>query len=188
MKLQAASAAIALIGGLTIGVNPALASGWQVRADESALQLIGDIAGSAQTAEFKTFSADIDFDPAALGEARVAVDIDLTSISSGDDSYDKDLKSKAWFHAAQTGTATFVSETISAGAPGAYVADGTLTLKGVSMPVSLAFDLAIDGSVATMSGTATVNRLDYGVGAKTAEKWVANAVQVQVNLVADRVE
>jgi polyisoprenoid-binding protein YceI len=44
------------------------------------------------------------------------------------------------------------------------IADGTLTLRGVSKPVSLQVNFASQGSGATLDVSGTVQRLDFGVG------------------------
>ena len=44
-----------------------------------------------------------------------------------------------------------------------YAADGTLTLRGVSRPVTLTFTWT-PGSPATLAGRASVKRLEFGVG------------------------
>jgi polyisoprenoid-binding protein YceI len=44
------------------------------------------------------------------------------------------------------------------------IADGNLTLRGVTKPVSLAVTFKPQGSGATLDVSGTVRRLDFGVG------------------------
>ena len=72
-----------------------------------------------------------------------------------------------------------------------YFADGTLTIKGISLPVEVPFTLEISPGqsgkrTAQMQGSFVINRLDFNVG---EEEWqdvsmVGNPVTVKVSLVA----
>ena len=69
-----------------------------------------------------------------------------------------------------------------------YVATGTLTIRGVTKPVTLPFALAISGKTAHMTGTAQVTRLDYNIGEGewAGDKPVSHEVTVTVDLTATR--
>ncbi len=49
------------------------------------------------------------------------------------------------------------------------VAEGTLTIKDVAIPLSLPFTLDITDNVATAKGSAQVNRMDFGIGKTVTE-------------------
>ena len=49
-------------------------------------------------------------------------------------------------------------------ADGRFVAEGTLTLRGISKPVPLTFAWT-PGAAPVLAGSATVKRLEFGVGA-----------------------
>jgi polyisoprenoid-binding protein YceI len=69
----------------------------------------------------------------------------------------------------------------------AYVANGTLTIKDISLPLSLPFTLTIDGDVATMFGTASIDRRDFKIGDNMSdESNLAFAVAVDISLSATR--
>jgi len=69
-----------------------------------------------------------------------------------------------------------------------FVAEGTLSIKGNSVPVTLPFDLAIAGDTATMTGALTLDRRDFGIGASvTEEGTLAFGVTVSVTLTAKQV-
>ena len=77
--------------------------------------------------------------------------------------------------------------------PGSARWEGTLqaqlTLRGVTKPLDLPFELHIDGAKATVSGRASLDRLAFGVG---QGEWAATddipgkvAVRVQLRAVRD---
>ena len=75
---------------------------------------------------------------------------------------------------------------------GRYRADGALTIKEATRPLALTFTLEIDGDRASVEGAATIQRLDFDIGADTLteergdEDWVANQVTVAFDFAATR--
>ncbi len=89
---------------------------------------------------------------------------------------------------AETHPVAVFSADIAEGA-GGLAATGTLDLRGVRVPVSLPFTLEIEGDTARMTGSTTLDRRDFGVGARYPdEATVGFAVQVDVALTALRAE
>ncbi|HKV65946.1 MAG TPA: YceI family protein, partial [Rhodanobacteraceae bacterium] len=70
-----------------------------------------------------------------------------------------------FFDTAKFPKAHFVTTAFRKGADGKIIADGVLTLRGVSKPVALTVLFKPDGDAATLDVTAQVKRLDFGIGA-----------------------
>lgn len=164
--------------------QPAIQGGnWQVQSGTLAIstrQLGSDIQGS-----FAVWTAAITFDEGAPDAAKgqVKVQIDTTSLSLG--SVTVQAQGQDFLDTARFAAATFSAD-ISLGADG-YNADGSLTLHGVTASLSLPFTLVISGDTAVMSGTATIDRRDFGIGpAYPDEASVAFTTKVQVDLTASR--
>ncbi len=134
---------------------------WQVT--EGTLGITVQQLGSAVQGSFANWTADITFDEAAVDgqHGSVTVQIDTTSLTLG--SVSDQAKSADFFDVANHPTATFTAPIVADGA--GYVADGTLTLRGVTAPVTLPFTLTIAGETATMAGSTTLNRQTFGMGA-----------------------
>jgi len=136
----------------------AVASDWQVQDGTLSIgvtQFGNDISGS-----FSDWTAQISFDPeTSLGDVTATISIGSLSLGTvtaqamGADFFDAGTFAAATFQANITGTAD------------GYVADGTLTIKGIAIPVSMPFEMTIDADVATMRGNLTVNRRDFNIGA-----------------------
>ncbi|WP_245653561.1 YceI family protein [Sphingomonas pituitosa] len=120
-------------------------------------------SGEAINGRFTRWTADIQFSPDDLAHSKIAVDVDLASVSSGDGERDDTLKGEDFFAIAAHPRARFTATRIRKQGSG-YVADGTLALAGVTRPMPVAFKLTIEGDHAQASGTATVQRLAFGVG------------------------
>lgn len=136
--------------------------------------------------EFKRWKADIDFDPADLAHARVIATIYTGSIATDNPDGDDGIKGAVGFAVDKFPTARFEAASFRKLPDGSYVADGKLTIRGVTKPLALPFKLAIDGNKAHMTGKTTIIRTEFGVGQGewAAPKPVAREVAVTVDLVA----
>jgi len=121
-------------------------------------------SGEAIQGRFDRWNADILFSPDALEDSKVTVAIDLASVKTGDDQRDQSLPASDWFDTAQHPKATFTATRFEKTGEDRFVARGTLTLRGVSRPLSLPFRLKIDGDTATVSGVTSLDRTAFGVG------------------------
>ena len=179
----AAPLALALLTGFAA---PAFAADhWTVAKDTSTITFTGTQAGAAFTGTFITWTADIAFDPADLAASAVTVTIETASAATGDVQKDANLPTPNWFNANAAPEATFVTDAIAKDGE-SYVATGTLTIRGIAKPVELPFTLAIDGDTAEMSGSTTVKRSDFGIGAGIPPEMIADAVTVAVKVSATR--
>jgi len=98
---------------------------------------------------------------------------------------DASLPSADWFDAAAHPKAVFTATKFEKTGEGAYVAHGTLDLRGVKKPLDLPFKLKIVGAKAQMTGEASLDRTLFGVGqgefTDTNQVPAKVAVRVQVN-------
>ncbi|SHH77693.1 cytochrome b/b6 domain-containing protein [Marivita hallyeonensis] len=160
-------------------------SDWQVR--DGTLAITVQQMGSAVRGEFATWTAQIAFDDTVTeGVAgNVTVEVAIASLSLG--SVTNQAMGADYFNAEAFPTAQFTADILNT-ADG-YVAEGTLALKGVEQPITLPFELTLDGPLATMEGSTTLNRQNYGIGdGMTDENQLAFDVVVNVALTAQRGE
>jgi polyisoprenoid-binding protein YceI len=161
---------------------------WVVQRPASTIGFTGSMNGQAFNGSFGQWNAQIAFDPKDLAGSHIAVTIDTASARTGDETRDEALPTPDWFNAKAFARATFVSRTITAAGPGRYVAQGDLTIRNVTRPVSLPFTLAITGDTAKAAGSLAIDRSAFGVGQgqwKTGEA-VGLKVQVNVSVTAGR--
>ncbi|MFD5214586.1 YceI family protein [Microbacterium sp. NPDC058345] len=101
-------------------------------------------------------------------EAKVEAKVDVTSIDTNDDNRDAHLRSADFFDVENHPDMTFVS-TSARSENGDFFVDGDLTIRGVTKPVSFAFDFGGFGQdpygnyKAGASATAVINREDFGL-------------------------
>ena len=154
-----------IVGALAVlAATPARAAHWNVDYAKSKLGFTVQWANEPFSAQFGSWKADIAFDPANLGTSRVDVSIAVGSEASDEPDFDGGLKGAEGFAATQFPTAHFVTQSFSHKSGNDYVANGTLTLKGVTRPATLPFTLTMTGKQAHMVGTAHVMRNEFAIG------------------------
>lgn len=175
----------ALLFSWTSGAN---AAHWTVDHAKSKVGFSVQWSGEAFVATFKSWKADIDFDPSDLPHARVVAVIDLGSESSDTPDNDEGLKGPQGFSVGQFPTARFETTGFSKASGNNYVATGKLTLHGVTRPVTLPFSLELSGASAHVKGKAQVLRTDFGLGEGewAGETPIAHAVTINLDLVASK--
>ncbi|SEB59082.1 cytochrome b/b6 domain-containing protein [Rhodobacter sp. 24-YEA-8] len=159
------------------------ANTWQVESGSLALSV--QQMGSAVAGQFATWSADIAFEetPTDGRNGTVTVKIDTRSLSLG--SVSDQAKGADFFDVANHPGATFTATIRPEGT--AYIAEGTLDLRGQVKPVSLPFSLTITGDTAVMKGETTIDRRDFGMGTSFGdESQVGFPVLVTIELTAKR--
>jgi polyisoprenoid-binding protein YceI len=129
----------------------------------STLGFTSNFQGSSFDGRFNQWTAAISYDPARLAASKFDVTVQLASAKTGDNDRDSALPGADFFDVAKYPQAHFVTTTFRQQG-GQVIADGTLTLRGVSRPVSLGVTFKPQGSGATMDVSGTLKRLDFGVG------------------------
>lgn len=155
--------------GLALAAAPAAkpgaaAAAWTVDKAASSIKFRSAFGGAAFEGTFTRWDAQINFDPRNMAGSKAVVGVDVASAKTGDNDRDETLPTGEWFNSAKFPKATFTTASIKDLGGGKYQAVGTLTLKGVSKPVTLPFTLAITGDQAKMNGTVVLKRNDFGVG------------------------
>jgi polyisoprenoid-binding protein YceI len=180
--------ALAVTSSLVIAAATAAAAGsaasFTADAAQSRLEFVGVQAGAEFKGVFHKFTAGVEFAPDALASSRIDVQIDMNSVDSKDKDRDTTIRDKDVFDVSHNPTAHYVTKTITKTATG-YAAVGALTLRGVTKDVPIEFQFAPADGGAKLSGSAKLNRLDFGVGQgdwKSTDT-IGNAVKINFALV-----
>jgi len=135
-------------------------------------------------AEFKQFSAHIDFNPAQPEAAKIQIEIGTGSFEF-DPEIDDEVRGRLWLDAHDFPQARFVSSRVRALGGDRYEANGTLSIKGTSDEIVVPFTHQSDTDGSVYEGTFTISRLHYNIG---EGKWkdtdtVADNVQIKFRFV-----
>lgn len=163
--------------------TPAVAADY-VQAPGSTLAFAGLYQGEVFVGRFPGFSTRLSFDPQHLEDARLQVDIPIATATTRNADYDGELLGASFFDAAKFPRATYVATTFRALGGNRYAADGTLTLRGTSKPVTLTFEWT-PGASPVLFGRAGVQRLAFYVGGGqwADTKLIPNAIAVSTRVV-----
>jgi polyisoprenoid-binding protein YceI len=173
---------------LTAIATPALAAEWTVDMAKSHLTFQGSqTGGKTFDGEFEKFEAAISFDPDDLSDSKAHVVVDLSSGITHDKQRDAMMAMPVWLDA-KGAPAVFEAAQFRREADGSYVAEGTLTLKGKTQPLSLPFTLDISGDTAHALGSVVLHRTDFGLGGEQYAdgKYVGLDVTVSIDITATR--
>lgn len=141
----------------------AAAADYTVRPELSQLGFSGTYQGAAFHGSFGQWTAAISYDPTHLASSKFDVTVTLVSAKTGDHDQDSALPGADFFDVAKFPTAHFVTTGFHQN--GAQViADGQLTLRGVTKPLSLTVSFRSQGGSAVMDVAGALKRLDFGVG------------------------
>ena len=117
---------------------------------------------------FDTFEGSLTLDPVAPANSRVTFNADLASVNTGVADRDGHLRCADFFDVESNKQMTFTSTAIDVAGDSATMS-GDLTIKGVTVPVSIAVELGgvtkdpFGNTRAGFEGTTTISRKDFGL-------------------------
>ena len=145
--------------------------------------MVSDVDG-----EFKDFSATITAAKPDFSDAQFQLTANTTSVNTGVDPRDNHLKTDAFFDVAKYPTLTFTSTGITQTSQNHYKLTGSLTLHGVTKPVTL--DLWYRGTIisplnkaadAGFQVTGVIKRSDFNFGSGFGASLLSDEVAVKAN-------
>jgi len=157
-----------------------------VLTDKSAINFTFKQMNVGMDGHFKKFSTQLNFDPANVAAAKVALDVELASIDTGSSEGDDEVVGKPWFNTKAFPTAKFVSSSVKSLGGNRYEVAGQLTIKGKTQPVAAPTTVTIQGDQAAFDGSFVIKRADFAIG---EGQWadfgvVANEIQVKFHVLA----
>jgi polyisoprenoid-binding protein YceI len=145
---------------------------------------------------FRTYAAWILYDEKDPTKTSATVLIDPSSIDTGSEFRDKDLKSARFFDVEKHPLAIFQTQRIERTEPDRYVVHGTLEIKGVKRPVDLPMTQTLSrmpdvgwGNIRVGgSGFVTVKRTDFGILGDEfwGNKALADDVEISIDVLGTR--
>ena len=134
-----------------------------VQAPGSTLVFASNYQGETFTGRFGSFTTTMRFDPKQLATSQLDVAIQLAGTQTGNKDRDDTLVSADFFNVGKFAQARYTATKFRALGGNQYAADGTLTLRGASKPVTLTFTWT-PGTQPVLFGRASIKRLDFGIG------------------------
>jgi len=192
---RALTAAILMAAALAPGTARAAAADWTTDVEASQVGFTARQMEVQVPGRFRRFTAVIRFAADDLASSSATIVIEVGSVETPSQDIEVEIKREPWLDIARFPTARFETTAIEHLGGDRYDAQGTLTLRGVSRPVTLPLTIAIADDPdkpgmlrARAAGEVTVSRLAYGIG---QGQWQATAVVpdevvIRIDLVARR--
>jgi cytochrome b561/polyisoprenoid-binding protein YceI len=163
----------------------AVQSDWQVESGTLGLSI--QQFGSEVSGRFADWTAQISFDDTAPTDQKGTVEVTVSIPSLELGTVADQAMGADYFDAASFPTGLFAADLFST-ADG-YEARGTLTIKDITLPLTLPFQLELSDNRAVMRGAVQLDRRDFALGANmTDEGQLGDGVALTVDLIANRAE
>jgi polyisoprenoid-binding protein YceI len=150
---------------------------------QSEVSFVSRQMGVPVEGRFKSFSAQVAFDPAKLATSKIAFSVDTGSADISREA-NVELVKPLWFNVAAFPKATFQSTAIKRVDATKYEVSGQLSIKGLSSNVVVPVTLAQNGATTTATGAFPIKRLAFRIGEKewADTSMVADEVQVKFKI------
>ena len=163
--------------------NFRLAESWKVKAAQAKIDFsvkgpFGTVHGS-----FAGLKANIEFDEKHPDKGSLSATVEVNTINTGIGLRNSDLKKEKYFNAEKYPTISFKSRSIEKNEKG-FKAEGTLTMKDVSKPVTIPFTFTTNGSDGVFKGDFDINREDFNIGNKGGS--IGNKVSIHLEVPASK--
>ena len=153
---------------------------WVADAQKAKVQFVAKGPFGKVNGHFTGLKSEIIFDENNLAASSIRASVDVKTIETGIGLRNKDLSEKEeWFNAGKFPEITVKSDKIEKISSG-YKLTGSLTMKGVTKPVLIAFSFTKTDAGGNFSGQFTINRADFGVGKSGGI--VANEVSIMLDI------
>lgn len=159
-----AAGAAALVAALMLPLSASAVEYTQLKAADSKVAFQYEQMGVKIDGHFKTFSADIQFDPAKPEAARASLTVDLASVNAGSPDADSEVVTAPWFNVPKFPQARFESSSVKATGADTYELAGKLTIKGVTKEVRFPATFKARGDTGAFTGSLTIRRGDFAIG------------------------
>ena len=138
---------------------------WKIVPKDSSITFIATQNDAPILGEFKSFTGNIQFDPNQLDASHVNIEVDMISVSTSYQTVADTLKTADWFDVKDFPKAVFKATSFKKMSGNSYQANGTLTIRNITLPVTLTFSLdEFSDKKAHAKGTVTLKRTAFGVG------------------------
>ncbi len=161
---------------------PPAAPVWIVDKAASRIGFQATLGGQAVDGVFKSWDAQIAFDPKNLKASHALISVETSSAMTGQPTRDALLPTPAWLSTHKFPKATLISRSISQIGPGRYLATADLKLRGVTRRVSVPFTVTISQAAGRMLASMMIDRTTFGIGQVPGMRLTSLSPMVKVTM------
>ncbi len=161
---------------------PPAAPVWIVDKAASRIGFQATLGGQAVDGVFKSWDAQIAFDPKNLKASHALISVETASAMTGQPTRDALLPAPAWLSTHKFPKATLISRSISQTGPGRYLATADLKLRGVTRRVSIPFTVTLSQATGRMLASMMLDRTTFGIGQVPGMRLTSLSPMVKVTM------
>lgn len=172
------------------------AAAWDVDASHSRIGFSVRHFFTPVEGRFGDYEIDLAFDPEAPENGHVSVSVDASSVDTGNDRRDTDLRGRSFFEVERFPELAFESTDIERVSDTEFVVHGDLTIRGVTRPIDLAVTLLgireLEGDmqrhgrmIAGFEAEAVIDRRDFDIGSGRWAETVVLAPEVTIGILLE---
>jgi polyisoprenoid-binding protein YceI len=161
---------------------PPAAPVWVVDKAASRVGFQATLGGQTVDGVFKSWDAQIAFDPKNLKASHALITVETASAMTGQPTRDELLPTAPWLNTRNFPKAVLVSRSIAQASPGHYVAAADLKLKGVTKRVSIPFTVNVSQTTGHMIAAMMLDRRAFGIGQVPGMPLTSLSPSVKVSL------
>ena len=143
----------------------AAASAQKLLPAQSSIHFTSTQMGVPVQGRFTRMSGTVQFDAKNLAATRIAIDVPVASATLDSEDADAELPKADWFDADAFPQASFVLNDAKAIGQGQYEVQGSLRIKGLSLPIKSSVQMTQNQGITWASGSFRISRLAYKIGA-----------------------
>lgn len=137
---------------------------------------VGNLKFRTVEGSFEALGGEVNFDASRAENASFDVCIDASTVNTGNDRRDKNLKTEDYFHVEEFPAICFKSDSVEETEEG-YLAKGKLTMMGVTREVEIPFT----HENGELSGELNISRYDYNLAPDVGTGKVSEEVKIFIN-------
>lgn len=153
-----------LVAGAAFVTTTSRAANLQVDPAKSTVHVVFKQMNVPVQAQFKRFTASIDYNSAKPENSKAQVDIDAGSLNLPAPEYNAEVLKKEWLNAAQFPKASFTSTSMRSSGAGKLEVTGNLTIKGKTVVASFPLSIKTEGKSISFEGSLPIKRLTFNIG------------------------
>lgn len=159
----------------------ARAATWTSVPAGSKLEFITRYEGTEVPGWFEQFEVELLLDPGNVDGASLRVEIHTSSARLGSAELDEAAAGTEWFDVASFPVATFTSNIVLHPGGDDYLAEGVVTIKGLSKPATVPLRWIEHSPHAEIAGELVLSRLDFNIGSGdwASDQTIGHEVQVR---------
>lgn len=167
----------------------ALPPAWKIIPDKSSLEFTAVQNNAPVSGKFTKFTGEIHFALDQLKDSSVKIVVDMSSLQTSYTDLTATLIMSEWFNIKVFPQAVFEAKKFTKVGANRYKAEGKLTIRNVTLPVTLFFSTEQSSpNDAKVTGSTTIKRTAFGVGQGEWSSVKEIQDEVKINFVVNAVK